>query len=290
MHVPPRSFIRLAWIGCVAAVAVFAAVSACTLRATGPSMPALISIHLAAPGGCADAAKEGLASRAAAEDAGGETPAAQAKGSSAVPATKASANVATQAACTPIPDMDIPVSSIIEAKMTGTLDSAHLKVGKEIWVRMIYGLDYPECTLNEGAALYGHVTESVSQKDPDSSVLSLVFDRADCQEHGKKPMPLRLIGLMGPSESARMHDAVPMGLNGSARNAANAVRGTNYVDEMLNPGGPAHTVHAGVVLGEPKLKLDLEGGPQCSARISSSNRSIQLEMGTEVFLVVESTP
>jgi len=233
----------------------FAALSVCPLRAAGPSMPAFIALHLAAS-----------------------------------PATPPSAYEAGQPACTPIPDMDIPVSSIIEAKVTGTLDSERLKVGKEIWVKMIYGLDYPGCTLNEGAALYGRVTESVSQRNPDSSLLSLVFDRADCQEHGKKPMPLRLIGLMGPNESARMHDAVPMGLNGSARNAANAVRGTNYVDEMLNPGGPAHTVHAGVVLGEPRLKLDLEGGPLCSARISSTNRSIQLETGTEVFLVVQSTP
>jgi hypothetical protein len=204
---------------------------------------------------------------------------------------QAPANAVSQPSCASGADMDIPVASTIQAKVTGLLDSGHLKVGKDIWVNVINGLTYPGCKLNAGAALYAHVTAAVAQKTPGSAELSLAFDRADCEGHGKKQMPLRLIGLMAPPDtSARMHDEVPVGLKGGTRNAATTAMVTNEADYQLNPRGAPNTVHPGVVVGLPKMNLEVAGGPGCSARIGSTERSVQLEPGSVLILVVQSGP
>jgi hypothetical protein len=54
----------------------------------------------------------------------------------------------------------------------------------------------------------------------------------------------------------------------------------------LNPGGPPHTVRPGIVVGIPKVKLEPQGGPGCSARMISTERSVQLGTGAELLLVV----
>jgi len=46
-------------------------------------------------------------------------------------------------------------------------------------------------------------------------------------------------------------------------------------------------VHPGIVVHMPKLKLEIAGGPGCSARFSSTNRSIQLEPGSELLLIYQ---
>jgi hypothetical protein len=188
--------------------------------------------------------------------------------------------------------MDIPVTSTIQAKVTGMLDSGRLKPGKMIWVTVINPLVYPDCTLDAGAALYARITAADSQKDPASSELSLKFELADCEGHAKKAMPLWVVGLMGPPDSgARAHDAVPVGLHGSGgRNISDAVKGINNIEDALNPGGAPNTVHPGIVIGLPRISLDLQGGPECSTRISSRERSIQLAPGSEFILVVQSNP
>jgi len=217
--------------------------------------------------------------------AGGQSPAA----SPAAPGAQPPANQAVQAPCPPGPDMDIPITSTIEAKVSGTLDSAHLKPGKQIWVNVVDGLVFPGCTLNAGAALYGHVTAAASEKNTDSSELSLVFDHADCEGHGKKAMPLWLIGILGPQDQqSKAHDAVPLGLHGQARSISAAVAATSNVDDSLNPGGPPKTVHPGIVIGLPGSKLEIQGGPGCSTRISSTRSSVQLFTGSELIFVVQS--
>ena len=216
-----------------------------------------------------------------------------AKGTMTASASPAPTNEADKAACQPGDDRDRPINSTIEARVTGGLDSGHLKPGKEIWVKVVYGLVYPECTLNAESILYGHVTAAASSKSPDASELSLVFDHADCAGHAKKELSLRLIGLVAPpDESDRLHDAIPTEVAGGARQIGgsrqgnDAVSGTNGRDDNLNPGGPPQTVHPGIVVRMPKLKLEPEGGPGCSARITSTNRSVQLGTGAELILTM----
>jgi len=255
MLVALRSSIRLPGIGRIAVVPVFAAVSVFALSAAGQSTPV------------------------------------QSNGASAAPASPAPASLAAQVPCPPKVDIDIPVSSTIHAKVKGLLDSGHVKVGQEIWVTVASPLVFPGCTLNPRSALYAHVMSALAQKNPNSSELSLAFDHADCEGQGKKAVPLRLIGLVSDEASAKMHDEVPIGLHGSgSRNADSAGRVTSGADSALNPGGLAHTVHPGIVVGMPKVKLEPEGGPGCSDRISSTNRSVELDPGAELILIMQAAP
>jgi predicted negative regulator of RcsB-dependent stress response len=209
-------------------------------------------------------------------------------------AVASAGNEPDAAACPPYANKDWPTDSTIEARVTGLMDSSHLKPGKDVFVKVVYGLSYPGCSLPEDAILYGHVTAAASSKNPNSSELALEFDHADCQGHQKQELPLRLIGLVAPpDESQRLHDTMPTELAGGARQiggsrgGSDTVTGTNGRDDNLNPGGPPKTVHPGIVVRMPKVKLEPEGGPGCSARISSSDRSVQLAPGAELILTVE---
>lgn len=195
-----------------------------------------------------------------------------------------------QPVCQPGDTLDRSIDKTIQARVTGGLDSAHLKLGKEVFVKVVYGLAYPGCTLDEDAILYGHVTSATSSKNPNTSELSLVFDHGDCTGHGKKELQLRLIGLIGPADqsSRHMHEELPSAeVSGSARTTTAAVAGlVNGADEDLNPGGAPHTVHPGIVIRMPAVKLEPEGGPGCSAKITGPDRSIQLGAGSELILTM----
>lgn len=184
---------------------------------------------------------------------------------------------------------DRSINSTIQARVTGLLDSDHLKPGKEIFVKVVYGLAYPGCTLDEDAILYGHVTEVTSTKRPDSSELALIFDHGDCTGHMKKALTLRLIGLIAPADesSKHMHDALPTEVAGGTRDISiTAAESVDGADEDLNPGGAPHTVHPGIVVRMPHAKLEPEGGPGCSARITSTNHNIELGAGSELILTM----
>jgi hypothetical protein len=201
-------------------------------------------------------------------------------------AAPASTNNATMPVCRPEDTKDRPVNSTIQARVTGSLDSAHLKPGKEVFVKVLYGMEYPGCTLDEGSILYGHVTAANSSKTTDAAELSLVFDHGDCAGKGKKELSLRLIGVLGPAADAshHLHDDLPVEVAGGARSIKDTV--INPSDENLNPGGAPHTIHPGIVVRMPNVKLEPEGGPVCSAKISGPVHSIQLGTGSELILTL----
>jgi hypothetical protein len=205
-------------------------------------------------------------------------------------ASTPSTNDTTTTACQPRDTIERPVNTTIQARVTGGLDSAHLKPGKDVFVKVVYGLEYPGCTLDEDAILYGHVTAANSSKNPDASELSLVFDHGDCAGKGKKELSLRLIGVLAPASSDphHMHEDLPSELRGSSRSVTQAINGglVNANDEDLNPGGAPHTIRPGTVVHMPDVKLEPEGGPGCSARISGPIHSIQLGAGSELILTL----
>jgi len=202
-------------------------------------------------------------------------------------ATAPAASDASQPACAQIADTNIPLGTTIQAKVTGLIN-AHLKPGKKIWVNAVNGVIYPECRLENDAAIYGTVTAASSSKNPDASELSLQFDSADCTGHSKQKLKLLLVGVLAPpGESGSLHDAVPTEVHG-ARQITDAVAETNGYDARLNPGGPPHTVHPGAVVGFKNLTLEPQGGPQCSAKMTSTNRNIELGPGTVLLLALRS--
>jgi len=102
-------------------------------------------------------------------------------------------------------------------------------------------------------------------------------------------MPLRLIAILGPSENVmRVHEELPIQMRGAKRNINDAVTALNGASDKFNTVGPPRLFPVGVVAGIPGLKLEIEGGPGCSSRITSTDRSVQLTRGMQLIFVVES--
>lgn len=188
--------------------------------------------------------------------------------------------------CGTIDDRDRPTKSAIIATVTGTLDSAHLKPGREVTFKVGSGWKSPLCTLDPGSVLYGHVTSAGLDKNGGSE-LGVSFDQAECGGHGKKSVPLRLLGVVAaPDNYDPLHDALPAEVAGGARQISTiaADMGDAALDMNLNPGGPPKTIHPGIVVGLPKMKLEPQGAPGCSAKLTSSERSVRLGTGVELLL------
>jgi hypothetical protein len=182
-------------------------------------------------------------------------------------------------------DTDRPIDATIEATVQGTLDSAHLKPGKEIWIKIANGYIFPGCTLDRNSTIYGHVVAASGKRNPDASDLAVAFDHGDCHGQGKKELSLRLIGLVAASgSSAHLHDVVPAEVAGGVRQISDTIAATTGYDARLSGTDVPAIVHPGMVIGMPMLKLEPEGGPGCSAKISSTNRSVELGTGVELIL------
>lgn len=185
---------------------------------------------------------------------------------------------------------DHPLDTTIEATVITTLDSAQLKPGKKIWLKSAHEWVSKECRIDQDANVYGQVVASTSTKNPNSSELAIMFDHADCTGHSGQPLTLRLIAIAAPpDESGHSHDALPTEVAGGGRSISNAAASTGVFifDDNLNPGGPPHTIHPGVVIRMPQIELEPVGGPGCSARIRSTQRSVRLGTGAELIFTAE---
>lgn len=190
---------------------------------------------------------------------------------------------AAQSSCAPMANISIPSRAAIEARVT-SLDSAHLKAGKDIWFKLARPFNYPGCMLDADSVVYARVI-SVS-----ASEISLSFDRADCNHHDQQPLNLRVIAIVGPpGESHHMHEDMPAEVSGGVRQIGQAVFATSALDEDLNPGGAPHTIHPGIVVGIKDLKLQPTAGPQCSDKITTDGNRIQLASGSELILAMTVT-
>jgi hypothetical protein len=174
----------------------------------------------------------------------------------------------------------VPSRAAILAKVTG-LDSAHLKPGKDVWFKLARPFNYPGCSLDTDSVVYAHVISS------SPSEISLAFDRADCNHRDQQPLKLRVIAIVGPPEQMHhMHEDLPSEVAGGARQIGQAVFGTAEFDEDLNPGGPPHTIHPGIVVGIKDVKLQPTAGVECSDKISTGGSRLQLASGSELILAM----
>ena len=185
---------------------------------------------------------------------------------------------------------DHSINSTIQGGIIGWLDSGHLKVGQSISVKVLRDWIAPSCTLIAGATLYGHVLASTATKS--ASELALVFDHGDCSGHPKQELSLRIIGVAGgDAQYQGVHNAMPTEVSGGARAISDTAASMGLaIDDNMKPGVAPNTVHPGIVAGIPHLKLIPEGGPQCSAMLTSEERSVHLGTGTEFILTMQSTP
>ncbi len=186
-------------------------------------------------------------------------------------------------------DVDRPTDSMVEAAVVGGMDSAKLKTGQSVTVRILRNWDSAVCTLRTGSHLYGRVMAATSSKAADPSSLSLVFDHGDCAGHPNQALLVRLIGLAGGDAQYRaIHNDLPTEVQGGGRSISVAAANQGNLDynslgTELAPG----SIHPGSVSGLPHLKLTPEGGPQCAALLTSEERSVRLEGGTELIMTMQ---
>lgn len=189
---------------------------------------------------------------------------------------------------------DRSINSMLEGLVVGGLDSAHLKPGQAVTVRVMRDWISPVCILRSRSNLYGHVLSSTSSKGADPSSLAIVFDHGECEGRGKQEMLLRLIAVAGgDARSEALHNDLPTEVSGGSRQIrAAAINQGNLDDNTSAPELAPALVHPGIVSGLPRLKLTPEGGPQCSALLTSQERSVHLASGTELIMTVQqaSTP
>ena len=195
--------------------------------------------------------------------------------------------------CDSADDSDRPIGSTIEAKVTGVLDSAHLKPGKEVIVKLVNGWNFPGCNLYKGSALSGHVTSTLATTKPNSSAFSLVFDHAECGGKSKKPVSLTIIGLIAPPDQFDgIHNAMPLEVAGGRRSISTSAASVavDRTEENLAANVLPRTIHPGIVVGLPHLKLEPQGGPACSSRITSTDHSVVLGVGSQLILTMQALP
>lgn len=186
--------------------------------------------------------------------------------------------------CTPLAENGIPIRSTIEARVAGLMESNHLKPGKKLWVNSVFEMNFPECRIAAGSPVYGTVTAASSSKNPNASELALAFDAVDCLKHEHQLMKLVVVGMIAaPDDQTRGHNAAPTELTGGSRQISETAASTNGYDANLSAALPPY-VQPGYMAGFRNLRLDPQGGPQCSSRLVSTERSIVLPPGT-VFLL-----
>jgi Tfp pilus assembly protein PilF len=183
---------------------------------------------------------------------------------------------------------DHQLSSSILGGITVGLDSKHLKVGQPIQVKVLRTWIAPSCALAKGTALYGHVLAATASKSPGGSELAVVFDHGDCSGRPKQQLSLRIVGVLGSDTYSAVHNAMPTEVHGGARSISTTAASMGaQSDEDMN--GPK-LVHTGEVVGIPHLKLIPEGGPQCSAMLTSEQPSVHLGTEMKLILTMQSLP
>ncbi len=184
---------------------------------------------------------------------------------------------------------DHNLNSAILGGITSGLDSKHLKVGQPIQVKILRDWIAPSCTLTKGAALYGHVLAATASKNPGGSELAVVLDHGDCSGRLKQELSLRIIGVVRrDTDYAAVHSGMPTEVRGGARSISDtaASMGSESDDDIQGP----KLIHTGAVLGVPHLKLIPEGGPECSAMLTSEEPSVRLGTETEFILTMQAMP
>jgi tetratricopeptide (TPR) repeat protein len=187
---------------------------------------------------------------------------------------------------------DRPIDSTIQGGIIGWLDSGHLTPGQSINVKVLREWITPSCTLTRGATLYGHVLAATASKNSGASELALAFDHGDCSGHPKQELSLRIIGVAGgDTQYSGVHNVMPTKVAGGAMAISDTAAAMGIApDDNMKPGVAPKIVRPGIVAGIPHLKLVPEGGPQCSAMLTSEEHSVHLGSETEFILTMEAMP
>ena len=190
--------------------------------------------------------------------------------------------------CPPDDVTNHPYVSLIAANPTGLWDSGSLKAGASLTAKVMQEWMAPECTLEQGANLYGHVVSVAHSKHHSKAELALVFDQGDCMGHGRQALTLNVIGLLAPDDDRQaLHDAIPTQVSGEGRNIRDTVSALGYgTDFNLNPEKIPGMVRPGITLGMPGVELSLHAGPNCSVLLRNGRQDVRIGPKTQLLLTM----
>ena len=197
-----------------------------------------------------------------------------------------------RAFCTQTLADEVPAAATIEARTLTTWDPSRMKVGSAITVKVVHAFEVPTCRLEIGSLLYGHVTAADSAKDGAPAQLGISLDEAECWGKGKQERQLKLISILAPVEAYQgtsSRGSLKIGKSGGQSSEPGDVVDLGDSRNQNREKTPT-TIQTGSVQGLPGLQLKADGGPSCSALLSSSNKSLRLQQDTKIFIVMPEAP
>ena len=176
-------------------------------------------------------------------------------------------------------DLQRPASGYLEARLSIGLDAGHTKVGDTFQARTLSWWSIADCTLPQGARIYGKVVSATRHtKSSPESTLGLLIQSADCQDHPRSPLALHILEITLPdSQSVPMHAVLPTGSAGMA-SAPIAHDDNTAKDESSS------SVRVGAVVGEDWMRLGIAEGPHFAELLHSDKRNVSLLSCTRLVL------
>lgn len=182
----------------------------------------------------------------------------------------------------------VPSAAAIETRNLRAWDPAHMKVGDAVTLKVVHAFLTTSCRLEIGALLYGHVTAAVPSKNGALPQLGVSFDEGECGGSAKQEVPLKLISILAPAEESQGTSS--QGSLMSGRNGGRSSQPADVVDlgdnRNLNREKISTIIHVGSVEGLPGLQLKADGGPSCSALLTSTSKTLHLQPDSKLLIVV----
>jgi hypothetical protein len=230
---------------------------------------------------------------------------------------------------TPSANASLANGSTIDAALTKTLDTKKVKKGDPVSARITEDAKEQNGTtiIPKGAKLEGHVTQSSSREKGDSySTLGIVFDKAVLKDGQEVPLNVTLQAIALSQDAATaptssgMGGMSPMGPSGGGNSSAgpgrstssgtmgsstppvsaantNAASNTDTNNAMAGKGAVGGLNSSGRIDPGSRGVFGLQGiglatapeGTQQAAVVTSTDKNVHLDSGTQLLLVTEST-
>jgi len=177
-------------------------------------------------------------------------------------------------------DMQHPASGYLDVALKFGVDVTHTKVGQEFQAEALETWIINDCTLPQGARVYGKVVSATrhTKSSPDSK-LGLLIESIDCQGHPRTPFSLHILEVIFPDSRNPVSSALP-------RNAdRDGSMGTGPDESIMGSGARTDSeTRIGQVVGEGGMRLEIAEGPNFADVVHSDKRNVNLLTGTRLVL------
>jgi hypothetical protein len=180
----------------------------------------------------------------------------------------------------------------VQAGLLRSLDAGRLKVGDPVLAKALGDWASSDCKLRAGTLLKGRVVVATTHsKTTKTSEVAVLFDSADCNQAGLKPLPLTLAAVVatdprgepGNLENPPLNEAMAVVLQPTGNRSLRAAEAT-VISQPLQYKPPTK-VQPGEVVGIKGMQLQVGAGPEGSSILSTSGHNLRLETGSILVLM-----